>query len=90
LEAERARGPARLLRGIATEGRRPPRADCDVLIDGAVVGITTSGNFSPVLEHGVAMAFLPPDVQHGAAVEIDVRGARLRGAVVPMPFVRRG
>ncbi|MEI8240676.1 MAG: glycine cleavage system aminomethyltransferase GcvT, partial [Actinomycetota bacterium] len=28
LAAERDRGVARLLRGIATEGRRPPRADC--------------------------------------------------------------
>ena len=41
---ERARGRARpaaspaLLRGIATDGRRPPRAELPVLVDGAVVG----------------------------------------------------
>ncbi|MBL7617630.1 glycine cleavage system protein T, partial [Escherichia coli] len=58
LEAERAAGPERLLRGVATAGRRPPRAECPVLLDGAVVGETTSGNYSPVLEHGIAMAFL--------------------------------
>ena len=89
LEAERDRGVARVLRGIATEGRRPPRADCAVLIDGTQVGVVTSGNFSPVLEHGIAMAFLPPDVAEGAAVVIDVRGSSLPGTVVPMPFVRR-
>ena len=47
LAAERERGVARVLRGIATDGRRPPRADCEVLVDGAAVGVLTSGNFSP-------------------------------------------
>jgi aminomethyltransferase len=89
LEVEQASGPARLLRGIATEGRRPPRAESAVLIDGAQVGEVTSGNFSPVLGHGIALAFLPPDVDDGAAVTIDVRGAALPGRVVPTPFVSR-
>ncbi len=34
LAAERDRGVARQLVGIATEGRRPPRAECPVLVDG--------------------------------------------------------
>jgi aminomethyltransferase len=89
LLAERERGIARRLVGIATEGRRPPRAECAVLIDGDPVGSVTSGNFSPVLGHGIALAFVPPDVGEGAAVEIDVRGARLGGRVVPTPFVSR-
>jgi len=89
LEAERARGVARRLRGISVPGRRPPRADCPVAIDGVEVGATTSGNFSPVLGHGIALAFLPPDVADGAAVTIDVRGAQLDGTVVPTPFVTR-
>jgi aminomethyltransferase len=86
---EKERGAARLLRGIATEGRRPPRADCDVLIAGRPVGIVTSGNFSPTLGHGIALAFLPPDVGVGTDVDIDVRGSRLTGRVVDTPFVRR-
>lgn len=89
LEAERDRGVSRLLRGIATEGRRPPRADCAVLRDGAIIGTVTSGNFSPVLEHGIALAFLPPDVADGTNVAIDVRGASLDGRVVPLPFVQK-
>jgi len=89
LAAERDRGPHRLLRGIATEGRRPPRAECPVSIGGAAVGETTSGNFSPVLGHGIALAFLPPEVEEGTAVEIDLRGAALAGTVVSTPFVRK-
>jgi aminomethyltransferase len=89
LAAERDRGVSRLLRGIATEGRRPPRAECAVLRDGVEVGVVSSGNFSPVLEHGIALAFLSPDVPEGAEVTVDVRGSALRGRVVPLPFVAK-
>jgi aminomethyltransferase len=89
LAAERERGPHRVLRGIATEGRRPPRADCSVLVDGELVGVVTSGNYSPVLEHGIALAFLRPDVAVGADVAVDVRGSLLAGCVVPTPFVAK-
>jgi aminomethyltransferase len=89
LAAERERGVSRKLRGIAVEGRRPPRAECDVLVEGTRVGVTTSGNFSPVLGHGIALALLPPDTAEGAAVSIDLRGTALAGVVVPTPFVHR-
>ena len=65
---------ARRLRGLAVEGRRPPRAEQAVLVDGAEAGVVTSGNFSPILGHGIALAFLPPEVEEGAEVAIDVRG----------------
>ena len=87
LEAERAAGPSRLLVGIATEGRRPPRADAVVLQGDDQVGVVTSGNFSPVLGHGIALALVRPGIVVGDAVDIDVRGARLAGRVVPTPFV---
>ncbi len=89
LAQERERGVRRLLRGIATGGRRPPRAECAVRLDGTAVGETTSGNFSPVLGHGIALAFLPPTVEEGTAVEIDLRGSPLAGTVVATPFVRK-
>jgi aminomethyltransferase len=89
LEAERASGPSRRLRGVATEGRRPPREGSAVLVDGAPAGTVTSGNFSPVLGHGIALAFLPPEVEEGSAVSVDVRGSELAGRVVATPFVRR-
>jgi aminomethyltransferase len=87
LEAERERGVARRLRGLVTAGRRPPRAGQAVLVDGVAVGEVTSGNFSPVLERGIALAFLPPDVPDGAAVAIDVRGTAEPATVVRPPFV---
>ena len=88
LEAERAAGPARRLRGIVTEGRRPPRAESTVLVDGEAVGSTSSGNFSPVLGHGIALAFLAPSIEIGQAVQVDLRGSLLDGSVAKTPFVQ--
>jgi aminomethyltransferase len=88
LETERVHGVRRRLRGLAVAGRQPPRAGSDVLAAGAVVGEVTSGNFSPVLGHGIALAFVPPGVEPGTAVEVDVRGRRLAATVVRTPFVK--
>jgi aminomethyltransferase len=89
LAAERDHGVSRRLRGLLAAGRQAPRAECAVSVDGAVVGVVTSGNFSPVLERGIALAFLPPALPDGAEVEVDVRGRSLAATVVPTPFVRR-
>lgn len=89
LAAEKAAGPARLLRGILLGGRRPPREGQPVLVDGELVGTVTSGNFSPVLERGIALAFLPPEVGVGSPVAIDQRGVLAPGEVVATPFTRR-
>jgi aminomethyltransferase len=87
LEAEKARGVHRLLRGIEVEGRRPLREGQEVYVDGEAAGVITSGNFSPMREIGIALAFLPPHVQPGASVEVDQRGTRVPGVVVKPPFV---
>lgn len=89
LLAEKEAGVARTLRGLRCEGRRPPRDGNPVRFDDVEVGVVTSGNFSPMLETGIAMAFLPPDTADGAAVEIDVRGKRVPAHVVSMPFWTR-
>jgi aminomethyltransferase len=90
LEAEKARGVTRLLRGIVVEGRRPPREGNSVLVGGEPVGEVTSGNFSPVLEKGIALAFLPPQTQPGTPVEVDVRGTKVGGWVTTPPFIDIG
>jgi aminomethyltransferase len=90
LVAERERGVARHLVGIVTEGRQPARQGSAVLADDVVVGEVTSGNFSPMLERGIALAFVPPAVVVGDAVTVEVRGRRLAGEVVRLPFWPQG
>src|SRR5207302_6086150 len=87
LEAERQRGIARRLRGMVLHGRQPPREGYAVHVDGKPAGEVTSGNFSPVLERGIALGFLPPDVGPGTAVEVDLRGRAAPAEVVKLPFL---
>ncbi|MDH3754471.1 MAG: glycine cleavage system aminomethyltransferase GcvT [Acidimicrobiia bacterium] len=89
LAAERDAGVSRRLAGLMVEGRRPPRGGQLVVRGDDVIGEVTSGNFSPTLERGIAMAFLPPDVEIGGIVDIDMRGTRTAAEIVAMPFVGR-
>jgi aminomethyltransferase len=88
LAAERERGVARRLRGLEVEGRRPPRSAQTVLAGGEAIGQVTSGNYSPTLERGIALAFLSPEVGEKSEVAIDVRGSEVPARVVPLPFYR--
>lgn len=88
LLAERERGVSRLLRGLEVDGRRPPRTGQSVLVAGEPAGEVTSGNFSPTLGRGIALAFLPPELADGSEVAIDVRGSEVAARVVPTPFYR--
>jgi aminomethyltransferase len=42
-----------------------------------------------VLERGIALAFLRPDLDEGASVTVDIRGRPAAATVVKPPFVRR-
>jgi aminomethyltransferase len=90
LLAEKERGVARRLAGILLAARQVPRAGCGVSIDGDVVGEVTSGNVSPMLERGIALAFLPAGTKPGTAVAIDIRGRAAAGEVVKPPFIKPG
>ncbi len=80
----------RRLLGLVVAGRQPPREDYTVSTGVSEPGVVTSGNFSPVLGRGVALAFLAPDVEPGQNVEIHGRGRALAATVVKPPFVRGG
>ncbi len=88
LEAQRAAGVARSLVGIATEGRQPPREGAEIVVGDTVVGTVTSGNFSPMLGHGIAMGFVDSSaaLSVGDDVAIIIRSKALSGRLVPLPF----
>jgi len=90
LEAEREQGPARVLRGLVVQGRQPPRQGYPVVVDGKPAGHVTSGNFSPVLGQGIALAFVPPATEVGAEVAVDIRNNLVPARVVKPPFAGGG
>jgi aminomethyltransferase len=89
LEHEKETGIRRLLRGLVTEGRQPPRQGAEVRRGDERVGEVTSGNFSPVLGRGVALAFLDTAcaVAEGEELRIELRGRTLEARPVALPFV---
>ena len=88
LQAQRDAGGYQKIRGLITPGRRPPREGQPVLNNGVTVGVVTSGNFSPTLGHGIAMALLDSDIEEGQELEIDVRGKPLPATVIKLPFYK--
>ncbi|MGH9047866.1 MAG: glycine cleavage system aminomethyltransferase GcvT [Acidimicrobiales bacterium] len=88
LVAERAAGVRRSLRGLVAEGRQPPREPSAVVHEGATVGRVTSGNFSPMLEVGIALALVDTDagLTRGDPVTVDQRGRELACIVHPLPL----
>ncbi|MFA5785446.1 MAG: glycine cleavage system aminomethyltransferase GcvT [Actinomycetota bacterium] len=80
-------GPSRRLRGLRMLDRGIPRHHCVAFSSEAEVGRVTSGNFSPTLGYGVAMAYLRPEIAFGDRVEVDIRGKRAAAEVVRPPFV---
>ena len=92
LVAEREMGISRRLIGLRTEGRQPPREGALVMMSEQTVGTVTSGNFSPMLEYGIALAYVDADVDSspGAVLDLEQRGKRREATVVATPFVTSG
>lgn len=88
LRAEKADGPSRVLRGIQSTDRGIPRAGMEIKsATGALIGLVTSGTFSPSLKKGIALALVSPEIAIGDEVIVDVRGRDSIGVVVQLPMV---
>jgi aminomethyltransferase len=88
LRARKEAGPKRQLVGLAATDRLIPRHGMAVLDGDRRVGEVTSGTFSPTLRHGIALAYLLPDVAaKDTELLVDVRGRRGGVRVTRPPFV---
>lgn len=93
LEKIRAEGPARRRIGIVCVERGVPRHGHEVLAGERRVGMVTSGNHSPTLGTGIALALIDAaeggSVEATGRVEIAARGRRVPGDIVEPPFVKK-
>jgi len=81
-------GVAKKRVGILPDGRAPAREGTEILRDGTVVGVITSGGFGPSLGGPVAMGYVQSEfAEDGTSLELRVRGQSLPAKVAPMPFV---
>jgi aminomethyltransferase len=82
--------PPRRFLGMALGARDVPRHGMRVMAGGEVVGEVTSGGFSFSLGHGIATAYVPPDLDpESVSLAVDIRGRAALARPVPLPFVRR-
>jgi len=81
---------ARVLVGLASEGKRAGRAGYPVMKGDREVGVVTSGALSPTLGFPIAMAYVDREVSDvGTPLELDVRGSRVAASVVSLPFYKK-
>lgn len=78
----------RVLQAIQITDRGIPRAGMNVLDEKhQVIGLVTSGTFSPTLKTGIALALLDTKLPIDTQVLIDVRGRQSSGVIKKLPFV---
>ena len=85
----RAEGTAIKLQGVRLEGKRLPQPEMAVYIGDDRVGTVTSGVYSPLLECGVAFAFVSSGVAQETNCTVDVRGSRQPARIVNKRFFKR-
>jgi len=86
---ELAEGPARTKVCLRVLEGAPAREGAEVADEaGAVIGVVTSGGYSPCLKAGIALAFVPPAFKaEGTKLKVIVRGKAQACEVVASPFV---
>lgn len=85
----RAEGTAKKLQGIRLGSKRLLAPGMKVFVGDREVGEVSSGVYSPLLDCGIAFAFLDADIKPEAACEVDIRGKREPATVVNKRFFKR-
>jgi aminomethyltransferase len=81
--------PPRRFIGLALGARHIPRHGMAVRAGDEVVGEVTSGGYSFTLGHGIATAYVPPDLGAEAPMSVDIRGQAAPARRVALPFYKR-
>ena len=86
---ELADGPARVRVALRVLEGAPAREGAEIAdAAGTVIGVVTSGGFSPLLKQGIALGFVPPaHATVGTPLKVIVRGKPQAAEVVKAPIV---
>jgi aminomethyltransferase len=88
LRDEKSKGTHPRIRALVSQDRGIPRAGMEVKnSSGEVIGVVTSGTFSPTLKKGIALALITNTSKLGDQVVIDVRGRECLAEVTKFPLV---
>jgi aminomethyltransferase len=88
LRSQKEAGRVRTLKALKSNDRGIPRAGMEVKdTKGDVIGLVTSGTFSPTLKVGIGLALIDPQFSEGDTVSIDIRGRESSVTITALPFV---
>jgi 4-methylaminobutanoate oxidase (formaldehyde-forming) len=86
-DALEGREPAKRLRCLVLEDPRSVALGNEpVRVEGEIVGRVTTGGYGYTVGRSIAYAYLPPDHEVGAAVEVDIFGRWVAGEVAAEPL----
>jgi aminomethyltransferase len=73
--------------GFVMIDRGIPREHYAILCNSQIIGETTSGGVSPILNNGIGLGYVPPNlVNVGDIIEIDIKGRHRKARVTEWPF----
>ncbi len=83
-------GLTRKLAAFTVNDKAFPRHGYPIHAGGAQVGTVTSGTFSPTLEYGIGMGYVPSALgAPGMTIEVMIRNKAFPATVVSPPFVKK-
>ena len=87
LDKQKAEGTKLLRVGLRATAQGIPRPGCEILKDANIIGKLTSGTFSPTLNRGIGMGYIPREyATEGQTLGIMIRGRRLDSVITKFPF----
>ncbi len=90
IEEKKKKGVNKLLVGLLMKERGVPRHGYSVWKDTKLIGRITSGNQSPTINKGIALAYIEKSfAKEGATLHVDIRGKKREVLVTFKPFVKR-
>ncbi len=90
LEAAKAEGISKKVRGLRMEEPGIPREGFAVYRGSEKIGATLSGTFSPTLGYGIATALLDTaSSPEGGEIFVDIRGKMKKAKITQIPFLNR-
>ncbi len=90
LEHQKKEGPPRKLIGFEMVGRGIARHGYPVSTAEGASGTVTSGTYAPFVQKSIGLCYLPAaQAKVGTEIQVDIRGKRVAGRVVPTPFYKR-
>ncbi len=88
---QKERGGYRKLVGLELQNRGIPRHGYPVVVGNREVGMVTSGTLSPILQKGIALAYVDAELtKENTELAVRIRDNYVRAIVVKPPFIRKG